>query len=88
MKRQKIVTILGTRPEVIKMAPVIRELIEASAGKIVGTDSDTIVEAATRLLTDSVEYARMTAAENPFGDGHAAERVVNVLAQSFDAIHS
>src|SRR5712692_335746 len=60
------------------------ELIEANAGKIVGTDTNSIVEAATRLLTDAVEYARMSAAENPFGDGHAAERIVNVLAQSFD----
>lgn len=62
------------------------ELIEANAGRIVGTDSGAIVEAATRLLTDAVEYAQMSAVENPFGDGHAAERIVNILAQSFEAI--
>ena len=57
------------------------ELIEANAGKIVGTDTSSIVEAAARLLTDAVEYAQMSVIENPFGDGHAAERIVSILAQ-------
>lgn len=57
------------------------ELIEARAGKIVGTEAHSIVEAASRLLTDPVEYARMSSAENPFGDGHAAERIVDKLVQ-------
>jgi UDP-N-acetylglucosamine 2-epimerase (non-hydrolysing) len=57
------------------------ELIEANAGKIVGTDTSSIVEAAARLLTDAVEYAQMSVIENPFGDGLAAERIVNILAQ-------
>ena len=59
------------------------ELIEAGAGIIVGTDSNRIEEAATRLLTDSVEYGKMSATENPFGDGHAAERVVSSLVKFF-----
>jgi UDP-N-acetylglucosamine 2-epimerase len=57
------------------------ELIEANAGKIVGTDSRTIVDATSRLLTDAVEYAQMSAVANPFGDGHAAERIADVLGQ-------
>lgn len=57
------------------------ELIEANAGKIVGTDADTIVRAASLLLNEPLEYAAMTAAENPFGDGRAAERIAEILDQ-------
>lgn len=64
------------------------EIVAAKAGKIVGTDEQRIVEAATLLLRDSTEYAKMCAAENPFGDGHAAERIVSILAQQLVAIRS
>jgi UDP-N-acetylglucosamine 2-epimerase (non-hydrolysing) len=57
------------------------EIIEANAGIIVGTDAHTIVETAARLLTDTSEYTRMSTAENPFGDGNAAKRIVTILAQ-------
>jgi UDP-N-acetylglucosamine 2-epimerase (non-hydrolysing) len=57
------------------------EIIEANVGRIVGTDTQRIVEAAYSLLTDLTAYAAMSAAENPFGDGRAAERIVNILAQ-------
>lgn len=57
------------------------EVIEAKAGKIVGTNSLRIVEETARLLTDPAEYKVMSKAENPFGDGHAAERIVDILAQ-------
>jgi UDP-N-acetylglucosamine 2-epimerase (non-hydrolysing) len=36
---------------------------------------------ASRLLNEPGEYERMRVAENPFGDGHAAERIVSILAQ-------
>ena len=55
------------------------ELIEAHAGKIVGTNTEIIVEAASRLLREPREYAQMTASDNPFGDGRAAERIADVL---------
>jgi len=57
------------------------EVIEVGAGKIVGTDTDRIVKVAARLLTNSLEYETMSAAENPFGDGHAAKRIVDILEQ-------
>lgn len=57
------------------------EIIEANAGIIVGTDANTVVERAERLLTDKREYTRMSTAENPFGDGNAAKRIVKILAQ-------
>jgi len=57
------------------------ELIEANAGRVVGTDARRIVEAVERLLSNPGEYKQMVSAANPFGDGHAAERIVGILAQ-------
>jgi UDP-N-acetylglucosamine 2-epimerase (non-hydrolysing) len=56
------------------------EVIEVGAGRIVGTDERRVSETAALLLTDAGEYAKMSSAENPFGDGHAAERIADVLA--------
>ena len=55
------------------------EAVESGAAKIVGTDSQRIVCEAARLLDDPAEHERMRAAKNPFGDGHAAERIVQIL---------
>ena len=57
------------------------EVIEVGAGRIVGTDTNRIVRVASQLLTDDLEYEAMSSAENPFGDGHAAERIVDILEQ-------
>jgi UDP-N-acetylglucosamine 2-epimerase (non-hydrolysing) len=56
------------------------EVIEVGAGRIVGTDERRVSEAAALLLTDAGEYAKMSAAENPFGDGRAAVRIADILA--------
>ena len=55
------------------------EGIEAGCAKLVGTDHDRIVAAAVELLTDADLYKRMAEAPNPYGDGHAAERIADVL---------
>jgi len=55
------------------------EAVESGASKIVGTDRERIVCEAARLLDDPAEHERMKAAKNPFGDGHAAERIVQIL---------
>ena len=55
------------------------EGIEAGILKLVGTDTQRIVEEATLLLDDPAAYARMAQAGNPYGDGHAAERIVTSL---------
>jgi UDP-N-acetylglucosamine 2-epimerase (non-hydrolysing) len=66
-------------------ALVLREVTERPEGvatgalRLVGTDRATIVSEVRRLLEDADEYARMARAENPFGDGHAAERIVASL---------
>jgi UDP-N-acetylglucosamine 2-epimerase (non-hydrolysing) len=55
------------------------ELISCGAGLIVGTDSERIIEAASRLLDDEPSYAKMAAVENPFGDGRAAQRICDIV---------
>jgi len=57
------------------------EAVEAGTVRLVGTDTKRIVEEATLLLDDPEEYERMSRASNPFGDGHAAERIATVLAE-------
>jgi UDP-N-acetylglucosamine 2-epimerase (non-hydrolysing) len=57
------------------------EGVEAGTAKLVGTDADRIVAEAERLLDDEAAYAAMARAHNPFGDGHAAARIVELLAR-------
>jgi len=59
------------------------EVIEVGAGMLVGTDPERIVTEASRLLTDPAAYGRMANVVNPFGDGHAAERIVGILADRY-----
>ena len=60
------------------------EVVEAGAGKIVGTDENLIVQETSRLLTDSETYERMSSAPNPFGDGGAAERIAQTLEKTLN----
>jgi len=55
------------------------EAVEAGTVKLVGTDVDAIVAAIAQLLTDEDEYARMSFAHNPYGDGAASGRIVDGL---------
>jgi len=55
------------------------EAVTAGTVKIVGTKSDDIYREAKRLLTDRTAYAKMAAAVNPYGDGKAVGRIVEVL---------
>lgn len=55
------------------------EAIEAGTARLVGTDKDTIVDAVVLLLTDHDAYNNMAHAANPFGDGHAAERIADCI---------
>lgn len=55
------------------------EVVSSGFGEVVGTDTRAIVTAASRLLEHPDELAAMTRGANPFGDGHAAERIVEIL---------
>lgn len=58
------------------------EAVEAGAARLVGTSAEAIVEATTRLLTDSADYASSQIDHNPYGDGKAAERIVDLMLES------
>ncbi|NJN88082.1 MAG: UDP-N-acetylglucosamine 2-epimerase (non-hydrolyzing), partial [Leptolyngbyaceae cyanobacterium SL_7_1] len=61
------------------------EAVTAGTAKLVGTDSETIFADAARLLSQPSAYEEMATAVNPFGDGHAAERILAIVQQFFNA---
>ncbi len=52
------------------------EAVAAGTVALVGTSEEAVYETAHRLLTDEAAYRKMAEAVNPYGDGHAAERIV------------
>jgi UDP-N-acetylglucosamine 2-epimerase (non-hydrolysing) len=59
------------------------EGVEAGILKLVGTETGHIIREAKWLLDDPVEYEKMAKVSNPYGDGHAAERIVKALLKTF-----
>ncbi|KAE9538765.1 UDP-N-acetylglucosamine 2-epimerase (non-hydrolyzing) [Ursidibacter maritimus] len=57
------------------------EAIEAGTAKLVGTNSAQIIEAVHQLLTNKDDYDAMSQANNPYGDGRACERIVQILKE-------
>jgi UDP-N-acetylglucosamine 2-epimerase (non-hydrolysing) len=55
------------------------EAIEAGTVRMVGTDDALIVSEASQLLDDSSAYNAMSFAHNPYGDGHASQRIVDAI---------
>jgi len=55
------------------------EAVEAGCARLIGTNESRIVREARRLLEDDAAYQRMAHVANPFGDGHASERIVDAL---------
>jgi len=58
------------------------EGVDAGTLKLVGTQTSNIVYEAKRLLDDESEYTKMARASNPYGDGHAAEKIIQSLLTS------
>lgn len=59
------------------------EGIDAGTLKLVGTDENKIYDETKKLLTNNDEYIKMSNASNPYGDGHASERIVNAIINNF-----
>jgi len=59
------------------------EVVESGNVKIVGTDCDKIISETQKLLEDKEIYKRMTNTLNPYGDGHAAEKIVTITKEFF-----
>ncbi|MET3762816.1 UDP-N-acetylglucosamine 2-epimerase (non-hydrolyzing) [Sphingomonas sp. UYEF23] len=76
-------------PALAKPVLVMRETTErpegvaAGTAKLIGTDPQRIVAEVTTLLDDPAAYAAMARAHNPFGDGHASERIASIVAKGF-----
>ena len=72
-------------PSLGKPVLVMRDTTERPEGiaagtlKLVGTEEETIYNEFSRLLSDKEEYEVMSKASNPYGDGHACERIADVL---------
>jgi UDP-N-acetylglucosamine 2-epimerase (non-hydrolysing) len=60
------------------------EGIDAGTLKLVGTNEDVIYKETLKLLTDKKEYDKMSKASNPYGDGHASERIVDAIVKKFN----
>jgi UDP-N-acetylglucosamine 2-epimerase len=57
------------------------EAVEAGAVQLVGTDFEQIVTEVSTLLTDAAAYAARQITDNPYGDGQAARRTVELIAR-------
>lgn len=64
------------------------EAIEAGTVRLVGTQRDSIVTAVNHLLSNERAYKAMANASNPFGDGHAATRIVATIKQHLNLIEN
>ncbi len=71
---------LGTPVLVMRDTTERPEAVAAGTVRLVGTDTDLIVAEVERLLTDEDQYARMSFAHNPYGDGAACSRIVERLS--------
>ena len=60
------------------------EAVEAGTVKIAGINKDDIFSMTEELLTDSDAYNKMAKAVNPYGDGHASERIVKAIIEKFE----
>lgn len=78
-------------PSLGKPVLVMRDTTERPEGigagtlKLVGTKEEAIYEAFKGLLTDPVEYERMSKASNPYGDGFACRRIADILCEETTA---
>lgn len=81
---QEEATMLGKPTLVMRGVTERVEAIDAGVAKLVGTDADRIFEEASALLGDDAAYSAMANGADAFGDGHAAEKIVDVLARVRD----
>jgi len=72
---------LGIPTLVLRQRTERQEGVEAGTLKLVGTNPERIFNEACRLLEDPKAHAAMAGAVNPYGDGHAAERIVAALLE-------
>lgn len=84
---QEEVPSLGKPVLVLRNVTERPEGIEAGTLKLAGIEKETIYDLTKELLTNEAVYAQMAKAKNPFGDGHASERIIEALLYMFRASH-
>ncbi len=72
---------VGTPVLVLRETTERPEAVSSGWARLVGTDPERILAGARELLDDGPAYAAMTSGPNPFGDGHAADRIAALLAE-------
>jgi len=78
-------------PSLGKPVLVMREVtertegIDAGTALLVGTSRERIAYEVTRLFGDQTAYARMARSANPYGDGHATDRILDILGRYLNA---
>ncbi|MGD9559891.1 MAG: non-hydrolyzing UDP-N-acetylglucosamine 2-epimerase [Oscillospiraceae bacterium] len=78
-------------PALDKPVLVMREVTERPEGlqagtlELVGTDEARVYAGIHRYLNDKAAYQAMSRAKNPYGDGHASERIVKIIVERFGA---
>ena len=70
---------LGVPVLVLRKTTERPEAVEAGAVRLVGAETESIIQEVDRLLDDKLAYRRMSQAINPYGDGLASQRIVDVL---------
>ena len=59
------------------------EALAAGTIKLVGTNQEKIIKEVSMLIHNKEEYLKMSQAINPYGDGHASEKIVQIIQESF-----
>ncbi len=70
---------LGIPTLVLRRETERPEGVESGALRLVGTEGESLLRVATELLSSPIAYAAMRGGRNPYGDGHAAERIADIL---------
>ena len=73
---------LGKPVLVLRKVTERPEGVEAGVARVVGTDARSIHQETQRLLDDPQAYNKMARAVNPYGDGRASERIVDILERT------
>ena len=74
---------LGKPVLVLRQETERPEAVEAGTVEIVGTDKDNIIARVEKLFDDQEHYLKMKRAVNPYGDGHACERIIQAIKYYF-----
>ncbi len=77
---------LGTPVLVLRRVTERPEAVQAGTARLVGSNTEKIVSETSKLLDDPEAHRAMAQAVNPFGDGHAAERIVKALLD-YPSVH-